>query len=101
MEQIIDQILEMHRVGKEIDKQVLTCGYGDAFPPKWHILYPKDFVMVITALGHSVDDIRVKQDDIWYVEHRGVEIFVLTAGKEVPDLEALRTNRCEVQSGQA
>ncbi len=90
MERVIDKIIEIHRLGCEVDAQIQSCGIGDSVGLVWHIYLPTDFVKVVRALGRKVSEIQcVKPYTLtkWVLFHRGVEIFTFIDNKEVPDLD--------------
>lgn len=82
MEQIIDQILEMHRIGIEIDKQVPTCCMGELYEPRWHISGYKAFKEVAIALNNgNYTTIDTGSAPFRYrceFVHRGVRVFCVT-----------------------
>lgn len=81
MEKIIDQILEMHRVGLEIDEQVPTCGMGEGYTPKWHISGFENFRKVADVLNKGkyrvLDTGSGPYRYRYEFEHRGVLVFAL------------------------
>lgn len=80
MEQIIDKILEIHRLQREVDERIQTCFNGTSVP-RWHIFSLDDFFKVADALndGHYFCKIRNDAEFKYQYEfkHRGVLVFCI------------------------
>lgn len=95
MKKIIDKILEMHRIGCEIDDQIQTCGVGKGHTPQWHIFKFEDFKRVAENLNggkYTASLIRQNENSCaCSFEYCGVHVMCLAEISEVP-LEAFGTN---------
>ena len=98
MKQIIDQILEMHHIGVEIDKQIPSCGIGESVRPQWHIFGVKSFISVARNLNggnFELKDRGVNGHTFRYelsFTISGVCVFCLTDTLEEISDEADRTD---------
>lgn len=83
MEHLIDKILEISRLSREVDKEVKTCNLPTW--PRWHILGFKEFHKVALELNKGEFDIEdTGASPYRYVlkfMYRGVEIFYLCHSK--------------------
>ena len=87
MEELIDKILEIHRLGCEIDEQVPTCTMGEGHPPRWHISGFENFRKVADALNkgkyRTIDYGTGPYRYRYEFKYRGVEIFALDNKEQI------------------
>lgn len=87
MDQLIDKILEIHRLGCEIDAQVPTAGMGEGYRVEWHVSGYDNFRKV----AEELNDGKYKVSDTGWgpyryrceFDYRDVNVFCLADDCEV------------------
>jgi len=85
MDELIDKILEIQRLSREVNERVCTCTFGYATETYWHIYGFDNFINVANELNNG-KFIEEDTDSGLYswkysFECRGIEVFCLSRNK--------------------